>query len=130
MRSGRWHLTGLKGTMGLVREHARAFLDDGTDAPAATVAREVLLVIAELVSNAVRHAPGPYVLQLSQDGARLLISVSDGGTSGPVPRPPDPSAGGGGFGWHLVQRLSERVDVVAHAESGKTVTATVVLLAR
>lgn len=118
--------------MGLAREHARRFLDagagvPGAGVPAVTVVQEVQVVIAELVSNAMRHAPGPYVLQLSQYGARLLISVSDGGTSGPVPRPPDLSAGGGGFGWHLVQRLSESVDVRVHGEGGKTVTATVVL---
>ncbi|MCZ4119796.1 ATP-binding protein [Streptomyces sp. H39-S7] len=122
-------MTGLKGTMGLAREHARGFLDAGADVPAVPVVQEVLLVVAELVSNAVRHAPGPYVLELSQTGARLLIAVSDGSSGGPVPRPPDLSAGGGGFGWHLVHRLSERVEVRVHGASGKTVTATVALLA-
>ncbi|MEU3464336.1 ATP-binding protein [Streptomyces sp. NPDC006733] len=122
-------MTGLQGTMGLAREHARGFLAAGADRPAVPVVQKVLIVIAELVSNAVRHAPGPYVLQLAQHGGRLLVSVSDGGASSPVPRPPDLAADGGGFGWHLVQRLSERVEVQVHGTGGKTVTATLLLLA-
>jgi len=128
VRSQSWELTGLRRALGPARDHARQFLEAGSDDLAEDLLQDALVVVAELVSNAIRHAPGPCVLTLSQDGGRLLVSVRDGSASSPTPRPPDLSAGGGGFGWHLVQRLSERVEVHTHGESGKTVTATLVLV--
>ncbi len=122
-RCATWNLTGRPGTLGLARGHARAFLEAGTPAPATSALQDALVVVAELVSNAVRHAPGPCVLELSQDGELLRVSVSDTSSSPPVPRPADLTAGGGGFGWHLLHSLADRVEVHPHGGPGKTVTA-------
>jgi anti-sigma regulatory factor (Ser/Thr protein kinase) len=127
VRRATWQLTGLPGTLGLARGHARAFLEAATRPPPAAETQNVLVVVAELVSNAIRHAPGPCVLELSQDGDVLRISVSDTSSSPPVSRAADLSTDGGGFGWHLVHSLADRVEVRLHAGRGKTVTATCVL---
>jgi anti-sigma regulatory factor (Ser/Thr protein kinase) len=127
-RCASWQLSGLPGTLGLARGHARAFLEAATPAPDASTLHDALVVVAELVSNAVRHAPGPCVLELTQDGALLRIAVGDTSSSPPVPRVADLTAGGGGFGWHLLHSIADRVDVRPRGGLGKTVTATVTLL--
>ncbi|GHF38289.1 hypothetical protein GCM10018790_14980 [Kitasatospora xanthocidica] len=75
------------------------------DPPAAS--DDVLLVTAELVTNAVRHADGPCDLGLTQHGARLRVTVTD-----PSPEPPRRAghrpAGHGGYGLMIVERLAVR----------------------
>lgn len=78
----------------------------------------------ELVANAVRHAPGPCVLRLTDDGMRLTVAVSDSSTEVPVPRRPDLLAGGGGFGWYLLLRIAEDVEVERDPRQGKTIRVT------
>ena len=126
-RRASWQLTGLIGTLSQARGHARAFLEAQVPAPAAHAMQNALVVVVELVSNAMRHAPGPCVLELSRDGELLRISVSDTSSSAPTPRAVDPSTDGGGFGWHLLHSLAERVEVNLHPGRGKTVTATLAL---
>ncbi|MFI6146989.1 ATP-binding protein [Streptomyces sp. NPDC051109] len=81
-----------------------------------------LLVISELVTNAVRHTSGDCVLELrrTSDGG-LDVDVSD--TSSAEPRPRRPAQPGeGGWGWHLVNRLGTEVGVRHHGEQrGKTI---------
>ncbi len=81
--------------------------------------------MAELVTNAVRHAPGPVDLELSCDGC-LRVAVTDTSTSPPVARIPD-LRGGGGFGWHLVVALADRLEVRMRLvpPDGKTITVSV-----
>jgi anti-sigma regulatory factor (Ser/Thr protein kinase) len=82
------------------------------------LAETVELLVSELVTNALkatagRDVPAPIRLQLSSDGARLLIEVWDAD-----PRPPVPKELGednvpdfgteGGRGLFLVDHLSER----------------------
>jgi anti-sigma regulatory factor (Ser/Thr protein kinase) len=73
---------------------------------------DAMLVASELVTNAVRHSGAreedrlAIRMRLGQD--RLLISVTDPGTSGGAARaqsPQDPSAG---IGLRLVEQLSQR----------------------
>ncbi|OON82058.1 ATP-binding protein [Streptomyces tsukubensis] len=71
----------------------------------------VVLVVAELVANASRHTGGPWRLTLTTRDAELTVGVEDASQDLPVPRAPDLS-GGGGFGWHMVQRLAQRVAVL------------------
>ncbi|MHA6757344.1 ATP-binding protein [Streptacidiphilus sp. PAMC 29251] len=127
-RCARWQLSGRRGTLGLARGHARAFLEAGARPPSATATQEALIVVAELLSNAVRHAPGPCVLELTQNGELLQVSVSDTSADLPVPRAADLTAGGGGFGWHLLQGLADRVEIQRQGDGGKTVTALLTLL--
>ncbi len=84
--------------------------------------RDALLAVSELVTNAVRHAPGPFELELTGDGRRLVIAVSDTHPAAPAPRPAD-LGGGGGVGLHVLNGLAQRVETTANAK-GKTVTVT------
>ncbi|MFJ4438804.1 ATP-binding protein [Streptomyces sp. NPDC088923] len=81
----------------------------------------VVLVVAELVANASRHTEGPWRLSLWAYHGELRVGVEDTSSAPPVPRAPD-LAGGGGFGWHLVQKLAGGVSVLPLPE-GKRVEA-------
>jgi anti-sigma regulatory factor (Ser/Thr protein kinase) len=82
-----------------------------------------LLVLSELVSNAVLHGAEPIEVCVSRDGDLLRIEVSDGGRradgvamrSRDDPRP-------GGRGLHIVNSLAQRWGT-ADTDSGKTVWA-------
>ncbi|MFG3280360.1 ATP-binding protein [Streptomyces sp. NPDC048111] len=83
---------------------------------------EVVLVISELVGNAVRHtARGAWQLCLRGDAARLTADIRDSSPTSPAPRTPD-LAEGGGMGWHIAERLTSRLTVLEHPD-GKVVRA-------
>jgi anti-sigma regulatory factor (Ser/Thr protein kinase) len=82
----------------------------------------VLLVVSELVTNAVRHTAGWWRLRLTVGQDTLLVQMDDSSPEPPVAREPD-FAGGGGFGWHMVQRLAGRVEVRQYP-CGKSIRAT------
>ncbi|MFC9330750.1 ATP-binding protein [Kitasatospora sp. NPDC057015] len=84
---------------------------------------DLLLVVSELVTNAVRHAGGPGTLDLAVLQDAVDIAVSDPSRSLPLPRLPDPGAGTGGLGLHLVAALCGPVQVTLDPGSGKTVHA-------
>ncbi|MFE5260630.1 ATP-binding SpoIIE family protein phosphatase [Streptomyces coelicoflavus] len=84
----------------------------------------VLLLVSELVTNAVRHAGGPITVRLIRDGPGLLCEVGDTGNG----RPRLGRAGlldDGGRGLHVVHRLTTRWGV-RWTETGKVVWAEVV----
>src|SRR5262245_24824880 len=60
---------------------------------------DALLVLSELVTNAVEHAPGPLCVQLHETRDRLCIAVED-------TDPPPPTSDRGGLGLLLVSRLA------------------------
>jgi anti-sigma regulatory factor (Ser/Thr protein kinase) len=70
----------------------------------------VLLVVSELVTNAIRHTQGWWRLHLTVEHGTLTVEMDDSSPLPPVAREPD-FAGGGGFGWHLVLRLAGHVEV-------------------
>lgn len=114
------------GTIGAARDAVDAYLSALAAYAPATVpdARDnLLLVVSELVTNAVRHAPGPCVLDLSHSPAGVRVVVSDSSPRLPRARTAD-FAGGGGFGWPLVLRLAREVRAVANPR-GKDVLAVV-----
>jgi serine/threonine-protein kinase RsbW len=87
------------------------------------------LVTSELVSNGVVHSDASagaalvFRLELSQDAVR--VEVEDPGRRGVVaPRAPS-LEGGGGFGLHLVQQLSERWGLERVGTGGTRVWASV-----
>jgi anti-sigma regulatory factor (Ser/Thr protein kinase) len=125
-RSVAWFLDGLGGTVAEARDRTQEFLVDARITPPPlneTTVGDALLLVSELVSNAVRHAPGPCTLELADDGRQVTIAVSDTSTSVPLPRAPDYVAGGGGFGWHLLHRVALRIEIALRAQHGKTVSA-------
>jgi anti-sigma regulatory factor (Ser/Thr protein kinase) len=82
-----------------------------------------LLVLSELVSNAVLHGAEPIEVRVSSVGDVLRIEVSDGGrrADGVAPRPrDDPRPGGRGL--HIVNSLARRWGTT-DTDSGKTVWA-------
>jgi anti-sigma regulatory factor (Ser/Thr protein kinase) len=87
----------------------------------APVAIDAELVVSELVTNAIRHAPGPcgMILQLSDGG--LAITVWDTSAEQPVVRKRDGQRFGG-HGMHVVHTVSADV-AVAPLGAGKQITA-------
>ena len=72
-----------------------------TDGPVDTV----VLLVSELVTNAVAHARPPVVLRMHVDEERTRIEVTDGVRDVPVVRDPPPTALGG-RGVMFVDRLA------------------------
>ena len=82
---------------------------------------DAVLVISELVTNAVRHGDGRIVARVHTNGDEVTLSVSDEGTALPELRhvPVNPA---GGLGLQIVDRLATRWGVES-AGRGKTVWA-------
>ncbi|MBL1290183.1 ATP-binding protein [Streptomyces sp. NPDC057067] len=70
---------------------------------------DVLLIVSELVTNAVRHARGPSALTLTTTAGTLDIAVADCSCVPPSPRAPDLTDGTGGMGLHIAEDLGARV---------------------
>ncbi|MER7730285.1 ATP-binding protein [Streptomyces erythrochromogenes] len=79
-----------------------------------------LLLISELVTNAVRHTGGGCMLEVCLVSDGIDIEVSDTSSEEPRARQPD-RRGEGGWGWHLVNRLGTDVGIRHHAAGGKTI---------
>ena len=92
----------------------------------AGIEESAVLVVSELVTNAVVHARVPTGREIQtrfvrQDGA-VRIEVHDASGVWPVPRVPDES---GGYGLLLVEALASRWGVVEREGVGKAVWAVV-----
>jgi anti-sigma regulatory factor (Ser/Thr protein kinase) len=101
------------------RRTIAAFLDP-SDVPGSVV-DDLLLLVSELVTNAVVHAGSPAVVSLDADLERIKVAVADrdaGGSPG-TGTEPDPSSSSG-RGVLLVDRLAARWGVEPHCE-GKSV---------
>jgi anti-sigma regulatory factor (Ser/Thr protein kinase) len=87
---------------------ARDFLETATcRRHEARVLDEALLLVSELVGNAVRHGAPPIEVEVSCVGSeQLQVRVRDGGSDLPSPRDADADAEGG-RGLALVDLLSE-----------------------
>ncbi|WP_317441508.1 ATP-binding protein [Streptomyces collinus] len=111
------------------RDAVDALLSRARLAPERRAVQDAQLVVSELVTNAVKHAPGPCALglELSADGDELRITVTDTSVEPPRPRPPDPGRVGG-HGLNLVNLLSDGLEVTP-LPHGKRVAATVPLTA-
>jgi anti-sigma regulatory factor (Ser/Thr protein kinase) len=64
---------------------------------------DVLLVVSELVTNALVHGAGAPELRIRGDTSHLRIEVGDDGADLPAPREPGPA---NGWGLHVVRLLS------------------------
>ena len=83
---------------------------------------DAILVISELVTNALRHGLGEVVARTSVAGGVLSLSVTDSGAELPEMQPVDPLRVGG-VGLHIVDRLSSQWGI-SPFPGGKTVWAT------
>ncbi|MFC9941858.1 ATP-binding protein [Streptomyces pratensis] len=70
---------------------------------------DFLLIVSELVTNAVRHAPGRSTLTLTIASSVLDIAVTDCSCVLPASRPPDLRDGTGGMGLHIAEDLGARL---------------------
>ncbi|MEU2392701.1 ATP-binding protein [Streptomyces sp. NPDC007369] len=91
---------------------------------ARTTADIALLVVSELVTNAVRHTAGPCSLHLARSEGGVDIDVADTSPDPPVQRPPHVE-GVGGWGWILVNHLTQDLAVQPTPDGGKTIHARV-----
>ncbi|MFD3697983.1 ATP-binding protein [Streptomyces sp. NPDC058646] len=111
--------------MAAARDATRAFLaraarlrapgkDESTD--------NVLLVVSELVANAIRHTVGPCALHLELIEGSIDVCVTDHSPQRPRPRAPG-TDGSGGWGWFMINRLATRIRINPVPEGGKTICA-------
>ncbi|MFJ7272698.1 ATP-binding protein [Streptomyces sp. NPDC099050] len=105
------------------RDVARAFLDSLQLAVGPDTADSVVLVVSELVTNALRHAGGACVLQLTAHPDTIEVAVRDSCPRAPRMRAPDLNGGTGGFGWPMVDRLTRNTTVTPDETGGKFVRA-------
>ncbi|MEU1573284.1 ATP-binding protein [Streptomyces collinus] len=87
----------------------------------ASLAMDAELVVSELVTNAIRHAPGPCGMRLVLSRDVLTITVWDTSPDKPAARPSDRYRVGG-HGLHLVYSVSDTV-AIARRAMGKQITA-------
>ncbi|WP_019072424.1 ATP-binding protein [Streptomyces hokutonensis] len=109
------------------RESARDFLGGLLRPITAEDADTVVLVVSELVTNALRHGGGTCTLDLTAHPDSIEVAVHDHSPEMPRMRTPDLNDGTGGFGWPMVNRLARTTAVTRQADGGKIVSA---LLAR
>ncbi len=82
----------------------------------------VLLVVSELVANAIRHTEGPCALHLELLGDSIDVCVADRSPRSPAPRTPS-ADGTGGWGWFMIKRLATHIRIKPVPEGGKTICA-------
>ena len=94
---------------------------------------DIAIVVSELLTNALRHAPpapggsirpqGPIRLGLLQPGPCVLCAVADPARAAPVPQAPG-SLAETGRGLHIICALSDRWGYTTLSDTGKVVWAT------
>ncbi|MGP3689665.1 ATP-binding protein [Streptomyces sp. IBSNAI002] len=107
------------------RDATRAFLSRAAQVRPpvrSSNADSVLLVVSELVTNALRYTRGPCALRLELHGDHLEICVTDTSPCPPRPRPPH-TDGTGGWGWLLISHLTTHVRIEPTPEGGKAICA-------
>ncbi|MFE9890706.1 ATP-binding protein [Streptomyces scopuliridis] len=106
------------------RDAARPFLEALRQPEIVTEAADtVVLVVSELVTNALRHGGGTFNLHLTAHPDTVEVAVDDAGPRAPRMRTPDLNGGTGGFGWPMVNRLARATAVTRRPDGSKTVSA-------
>ncbi|MFG2573749.1 ATP-binding protein [Streptomyces sp. NPDC048481] len=117
-------------TAASARAHARAVVHSRWD-PATRPAREedvidLLLVVSELVSNALRHGGGLAGFEAAPVAGGVRVAVRDHSDALPVaafgPGSPPVTHRAGGYGWPLVVRLARDIDIEKRSAGGKTIS--------
>ncbi|WP_369263697.1 ATP-binding protein [Streptomyces sp. R35] len=101
------------------RESARDFLRGLLRPIAAEDADIVVLVVSELVTNALRHGGGTCTLDLTAHPDSIEVAVHDHSPELPRMRTLDLNDGTGGFGWPIVNRLAHATAVTRQAAGGR-----------
>jgi anti-sigma regulatory factor (Ser/Thr protein kinase) len=85
------------------------------------------LVVSELVTNALKYAPGPVVMELRSTGARVEVVVGDSNPTLPSAQPTDPDRVGG-HGLEIVRAVAQGLHI-QRLRVGKRITALIALTA-
>ncbi|WP_428933875.1 ATP-binding protein [Streptomyces sp. ACT015] len=114
-------------TAATARAHARAVVREEWNTPSRTARDEdvidLLLVVSELVTNAIRHGGGlaGFEVEVADAGVRLLVhdhsEAAPRSSAGAAP----PGHRVSGYGWPLVLRLAVEVAVERRPGGGKTI---------
>ncbi|MEU9222077.1 ATP-binding protein [Streptomyces sp. NPDC048376] len=89
---------------------------------------DLLLVVSELVTNAIRHGEGLAGFEVRPTAEGLWIAVHDNSSVVPPAAYAFPTTHpGGGYGWPLVTRLARDITVEPRPGGGKTIGALVPL---
>ncbi|PPS70020.1 hypothetical protein BZZ08_07269 [Streptomyces sp. MH60] len=89
---------------------------------------DLLLVVSELVTNAIRHGEGLAGFEVRPTEEGLWIAVHDNSSVVPPAAYVFPTTHpGGGYGWPLVARLARDITVAPRPGGGKTIGALVPL---
>ncbi|MFB7864128.1 ATP-binding protein [Streptomyces sp. NPDC056069] len=99
---------------------ARRIAAGWLEATECTRTADAVLIVSELVTNAVRHTRGPCLLTLAWHGGFLDIAVSDHSEDMPDVHRPAGGAQRGGFGLEIMRYLGDSLRVVPRI-GGKTV---------
>ena len=125
-------------TAAAAREYARSVVRQRWDSASRTSREEdvvdLLLVVSELVTNAIRHGGGlaAFEVALAQDGVRLTVHDNSDAV-------PDVAYGRGelplgdhghGYGWPLIIRLAREIVIDPRPGGGKSISVLVPLRAR
>jgi len=105
------------------RDFARSFAALLYPEPPALTTENLLLLVSELVANALRHAGAVTALHLRADRERIEVCVEDPSPTHPQKRDPDLTGSQGGFGWPMVHALALDVAILPGSGGGKTVQA-------
>ncbi|MFG2138367.1 ATP-binding protein [Streptomyces sp. NPDC048650] len=106
------------------RDAADGFLAGLHPALSAPAAQDLILLVSELVTNALRHAGEVTDLRLTADRHSIQVTVHDPSPAQPQDRSPDLTGRTGGFGWPMICRLARTVIVRPLPGGGKAVHAT------
>ncbi|MFE1369225.1 ATP-binding protein [Streptomyces anulatus] len=110
-------------TVANARDSARCFLESLRPGVTPETADAVLLVVSELVTNALLHGGGIYTLRLTAHPDLIEVAVDDPNPQAPCLRAPDLTGATGGFGWPMVNHLARTTAVVHRPTGGKSVSA-------
>lgn len=108
-----------------VREDLEARSLDCADAEGCVQA--ALLIVSELVTNAIRHSCGPQEMRIRWDGYQMTLEVDDDTPGIPQIRPVGERGETGGFGMDLIDQLADSWGTHLRPDQcpGKTVYVTI-----
>jgi anti-sigma regulatory factor (Ser/Thr protein kinase) len=85
-----------------------------------SLAQSLILLVSEVVSNAVRHSPAapdePVGLDATFSRRSIRVTVTDGG-EGFTPRPRDPASAHDGYGLYLLEKVAESWGVESRGDT-------------